>query len=62
MASYTALEAVAMLDRSFSDVIDSDESDIEEDPSFPLPTLDSESNSENEDSSITANGKFDIAW
>ena len=41
MANYTALEAVDMLDASFID--SEEESDIEEDPSFPLPQSDSES-------------------
>ena len=42
MATYTAQEAVSLLDTSFSDILDSDsEEDI--DPSFPLPRTESES-------------------
>jgi hypothetical protein len=44
MATYTAQEAVSLLYTSFSDILDSDsEEDIEEDPSFPLPRTESES-------------------
>ena len=44
MATYTAQEAVSLLDTSFSDILESDsEEDIEEDPSFPLPRTESES-------------------
>lgn len=46
MATYTALEAVDLLNTSLSDMLDSDESDIEEDPSFPLPISDTESEDE----------------
>ena len=57
MATYTALEAIYMLDTLFgSDILVSDEeSDIEEDPSFPLPRSDSEN--EDEDTSSTTSGK-----
>ena len=44
MPTYTAQEAVSLLYMSFSDILDSDsEEDIEEDPSFPLPRTESES-------------------
>ena len=57
MATYTALEAMNLLDTSFgSDMLDSEEeSDIEEDPSFPLPR--SELDSEDEDTNSTTSGK-----
>ena len=57
MATYMALEAMNLLDTSFdSDTLDSEEeSDIEEDPSFPLPR--SESENEDEDTSSTTSGK-----
>ena len=42
--SHSKQEAVSLLDTSFSDIIESDsEEDIEEDPSFPLPRTESES-------------------
>ena len=47
MATYTAQEAIDLLDSSFSDLLDSGgEEEIEEDPSFPLPRPDSDSEDE----------------
>ena len=47
MATYTTQEAIDLLDSSFNDLLDSGgEEEIEEDPSFPLPRVDSDSEDE----------------
>ena len=62
IATYTTQEALHLLgvDESFlSDILDSEgESDIEEDPSFPLPREDSERESEEEAINNSVDGKF----
>ena len=56
MAMYTAHEAIDMLDTTLTE---SDDSEIEDDPSFPLPRSD-DSESEDEDSIVADNGKITI--
>ena len=59
MATYTAQEAIDLLDSSFSDLLDSGgEEEIEEDPSFPLPRADSDSEDEEGPTIVGSTGKL----
>ena len=59
MATYTTQEAIDLLDSSFNDLLDSGgEEEIEEDPSFPLPRVDSDSEDEEGPTTVGSTGKL----
>ena len=59
MATYTAQEAIDLLDTSFRDLLDSGgEEEIEEDRSFPLPRPDSDSEDEEGTTTVGSTGNI----